>query len=184
MDSQFRLLEHPFYQQWTKGEITQEQLSCYARSYFDFIKMMPVFWENAVKGLNAESRESADVINDERLHIELWREFMAKFDGNDYKDMNDVVGEFMSMSPSKLLGAVHAFEEQQPEVAKSKAEGLVRYYGFGSDETKYFDEHLKEEIHIRYGSDLAEKYADWNEFADGYAEGAMLAYRALDRFLN
>ncbi len=184
MNKQFRLLEHPFYQQWTKGEITRDQLSCYARSYFDLVKMMPVFWENAVKGLKAESGESDKVIKDERFHIELWREFMAMFEGNDHKEMEDVVEEFMSMSPSKLLGAVHAFEVQQPDVARTKAEGLVKHYGFRKDETKYFDEHLNEAAHIQFGSALAEKHADTKEFADGYAEGAKIVYHALDRFLN
>ncbi|MCE1164560.1 MAG: iron-containing redox enzyme family protein [Bacteroidetes bacterium] len=184
MNQQFRLLEHPFYQQWTRGEISGEQLSCYARSYFDFIKMMPAFWEKAVNGLNAGKGQSVEVIKDERRHIELWREFMSRFEGNDHKGMEDVVNEFMSMSPSKLLGAVHAFEIQQPEVAKSKTEGLLNFYGFAEGETKYFDEHLNEAAHIQFGSRLAEEYADPEEFREGYEEGSKIVYNALDRFLN
>lgn len=42
MNLKHKLLEHPFYQTWEKGEITKQQLSAYAKSYNEFITNIPV----------------------------------------------------------------------------------------------------------------------------------------------
>ena len=179
----FKLLEHPFYQQWSRGEITRSQLSAYAHSYYEFVRLMPVFWERALEELGADEKESIDVINDEKNHTVLWKNFKSKFEPCDYPEMKDLNEAFLSMNASRLLGAVHAFEAQQPEVAKTKTEGLLNHYGFGKDDTGYFDAHLNEAEHIKFGLKVADKYADRIEFEAGFAEGSRLVYNALDRFL-
>jgi len=183
MVMRYKLLEHPFYQQWSRGEITRSQLSAYAHSYYEFVRLMPVFWEQALNGLGADAKESSDVINDEKSHTLLWENFRSKFEPCGHPGMNDLNEAFLSMNASRLLGAVHAFETQQPEVARTKSEGLLKHYGFGADETGYFDAHLNEAEHIKFGITIAEKYADRNEFEAGFAEGSRLVYDALDRFL-
>ncbi len=183
MEMRFKLLDHPFYQQWSRGEITRSQLSAYAHSYYEFVRLMPVFWEKALEGLGVDEKESIDVINDEKSHTVLWENFRSKFEKRGHPGMKDLNEAFLSMNASRLLGAVHAFEVQQPDVARTKTEGLLKHYGFGANETEYFDAHLNEAEHIKFGLKIADKYADRSEFEAGFAEGSELVYNALDRFL-
>ena len=179
-----KLLDHPFYQLWTKGEITKEQLSKYSYSYFELVKQIPVLWSQSVKGLNAESSVSDKVILEELSHISMCDKFKSKLDCENYPSMSDVNDELSKMNPSELLGAIHSFEVQQPEVAKTKKEGLLNHYGFNENDTIYFDEHMNEAEHIEYGSSLAKNYANQNDFENGFAKGSEIFYNALDRFLN
>ena len=98
--------------------------------------------------------------------------------------MNDVVAELDAMSSSELLGAIHAFEMQQPDVAVTKKEGLLCHYGYESAELKYFDEHMDEEAHIAFGRQLAKQSANQDEFKRGFDRGAEIFYNALDKYLN
>lgn len=185
MNLKYRLLDHPFYQDWSCGKVTTEQLSKYAVSYLDFIKEIPVYWQRIVLGLNAMNDEAFEVIVDEHSHISLWEEFASKLPpASAYPVMTDVLYAFASMSPSELLGAIHAFEIQQPEVANTKRAGLLEHYGFNSEEVKYFDEHLLEEEHIKFGSDLKNNSANSDEFNSGFEKGAELIYHSLDLFMN
>ena len=88
------------------------------------------------------------------------------------------------MNPSELLGAIHSFEVQQPEVAKTKKEGLLNHYGFSEADTTYFDEHMNEAEHIEYGRKLANDFAVKSDFEKGFSRGSEIFYNALDRFLN
>ena len=114
-----KLLDHPFYQSWTKGEITHEQLAVYSYSYFELVQEIPNLWLKAVVGLNAVSKESAKIVAEETGHISLWNDFRIKPLNDNYPSMNDVIKELSEMNPSELLGAIHSFEIQQPEVAKT-----------------------------------------------------------------
>lgn len=183
MKLQHKLSEHPFYQMWQKGEITNEQLSKYAYSYMEFIEKIPEYWQKSITGLNVNEKYSEELIKEENEHTELWKGFKSKFNCNEFPDMRDVNNNFSKMNPSELLGAIHSFEIQQPEVAKTKKEGLLKYYGFNESVTKYFDEHLNEAEHIAFGKMLSEKYADKNDFEKGFNKGAEIVYNALDRFL-
>jgi pyrroloquinoline quinone (PQQ) biosynthesis protein C len=98
--------------------------------------------------------------------------------------MEKTIAAFDAMPASRLLGAIHAFELQQPEVAATKKEGLLRHYGFRPDRLTYFDEHLNEEKHIAYGLGLAERYVDPAEFSEGVRSGAALVYDSLDEFVR
>jgi len=179
-----KLLDHPFYQLWTKGEITKEQLSKYSYSYFELVKQIPVLWEKSVKGLNAESADSEKIVREESTHVILWNQFKSQLDCNVFPDMDDVKNELSNMNPSELLGAIHSFEVQQPEVAKTKKEGLLNHYGFKVEDTVYFDEHMDEAEHIEFGKSLADKYAVKSDFERGFEKGSEIFYYALDRFLN
>jgi pyrroloquinoline-quinone synthase len=184
MKLKFKLLDHPFYQKWTKGEITEHQLADYAHSYYDFVSMMPVYWTRVIEGLGVKNEKSTDVIREEEKHVILWKDFMDKYKCVIFTGMDDLNEAFRSMNPSELLGAIHAFEIQQPEVAKSKIEGLKKYYGFKEGETEYFDEHLDESEHINLGEKIANECSNKGDFESGFKRGSELVYFALDRFLN
>ncbi len=185
MKLKHKLLEHPFYQMWTKGEITIEQLTSYAKSYQQIIDKIPSYWKNSVAGLGAENSLTEEIIADEIRHSELWKIFSEKLNQKtDSISMSDIDAALSSMNPSELLGAIYAFEIQQPEVALTKKEGLLKHYGFSEKDTVYFDEHFDESKHFIEGKKIADKFAVKEDFLRGFDKGAEIFYKALDRFLN
>ncbi len=185
MELKHRLLDHPFYQSWTKGEITLDQLAKYHSSYNEFIELMPKYWQKIITSFNEESNFAKSVVDDETAHIALWQTWKDKLPKTDsFPRMSDVINELDSMSNSELLGAIHAFEMQQPEVAETKKEGLMCHYGYEAAELKYFDEHMDEEAHIAFGRQIAKRHANETEFNNGFNRGAELFYNALDKYLN
>jgi pyrroloquinoline-quinone synthase len=184
MSIQPRLLNHPFYQAWTKGEVSRETLAVYHRSYADFIQQIPSYWQTVVNAFQPDSTLGTTVVQEERDHIILWESWGRSLPTPDeFPSLQEILHAFDDMTPSQLLGAIQAFEIQQPEVAMTKKEGLMRHYKFPQEELGYFDAHQYEEKHIEYGSWLAERYAVKEEYDEGFARGAELAYRSLDRFI-
>lgn len=184
MELKYRLLEHPFYQKWTMGEITLEQLSQYHRSYSEFIDMIPTYWEKAVLGLGASLNDALEVINDEKEHISLWNEWNGKLNENiEYPPMKNLLNMFDNFNPSELLGALHSFEIQQPEVAETKMQGLMKHYHYDISELNYFEEHKNEAKHIKFGTTLADKFANRTDFERGFNAGSKVVYDSLDMFL-
>lgn len=180
-----KLLDHPFYKAWEKGEITKRQLAAYAASYNEFITMIPEFWSVVISTLDSKSDEGKKIINEETTHINLWKKWSEKLSAEqDYPSMNNEINAFNNLNPSELLGAIHAFEIQQPEVAKTKKEGLINHYGFSHSELKYFDEHMNEAEHIKYGDTLAKTRANYYDFERGFEKGSQIIYNSLDKFLN
>ncbi len=185
MKLKYRLLDHPFYQSWNEGKVSMEQLSKYAASYAEFIGRMPVYWKRISEAFDVENPDLLRIADEELEHIELWESWTSKIDmASEYPRMNQIFEAFDSMSPSELLGAVHAFEIQQPEVAETKKKGLIEHYGFSAPDLSYFDEHMHEEEHIKVGKACAEKHADPEQFKAGFASGSRMIYEGLDLFVN
>jgi pyrroloquinoline-quinone synthase len=185
MELKHKLLDHPFYQAWTHGQITLEQLSKYHKSYNDFIVMMPEFWSKVQTSFGVNDADGRRVVADETEHIDLWQNWAAKLPATEsFPSMKPIIDEFNAMTPSELLGAIQAFEIQQPAVAITKREGLHCHYGYTAQETVYFDEHEQEQFHIDYGTKLKNQYANNEEFQKGFDRGAELIYNGLDLFLN
>jgi len=185
MELSKRLLDHPFYQSWNQGTITMDQLSKYHASYAEFIARVPEFWKKAIDGLGDNSAYGKTVIEEETEHIALWDEWKSRLpENNGFPRMTQIMETLDSMTPSELLGAIHSFEIQQPEVAKTKKEGLICHYGYSEEEMNYFNDHEEEAGHIRFGSMLADKAANKKEFEEGFRRGSELFYNGLDLFLN
>jgi len=185
MNLKHKLLDHPFYRAWEKGEITKEQLSAYAASYNEFIKMVPEFWSVVISTFDSKSEEGKKIIGEETAHINLWKKWSDKLPSSEnFPSMNNEISSFNNFNPSELLGAIHAFEIQQPDVAKTKKEGLIKHYGFNESELIYFDEHMNEAEHIKYGDSLAKTKADYSDFEKGFEKGSKIIYRSLDKFIN
>lgn len=176
-----RLLDHPFYRQWTHGEVRPEQLSRYARSYAGFIDRMPTYWQRIGDALGADV---AAVIADESEHAVLWGQWSAGLPAvTDAPRMDEVLDLFATLPADGLLGAVQAFEVQQPEVARTKRDGLLQHYGLGEQDVRYFDAHLREEAHIALGARIAATLPRREGYDAGFRRGAEALYRSLDLFL-
>ena len=74
--NRWNVLEHPFYQRWSAGELTADELSFYAAEYRHAVEALAVASEQAADAaedsIRAEMQEHA---REERQHVELWQEF-------------------------------------------------------------------------------------------------------------
>lgn len=136
----WKLLKHPFYQAWVAGQLPLPALQSYAQEYGAFISLMPLGWQTL---------EDAETVEEEQEHIELWQDFAKAFDTK-IGDAKLPAIVSLSTTTRKLfdnkvtaMGALFAFEVQQPETASSKLEGLREFYDVPIEAEKYFIEHAK-----------------------------------------
>ncbi len=176
------LLDHPFYQQWNAGKIRKDQLARYAYAYFDLIQQIPHWWETVQHSFGCDERW---VVDEEYHHITLWQQWMEGFDKPETPvKMDDTIAAINTMSPAAMLGALYAFEVQQPEVSRTKYQGLIDHYDFNPEQLRYFEAHFNEERHVAVAEALAATIADQQAFTQGVDTGARLFYHSLDRFLQ
>jgi pyrroloquinoline-quinone synthase len=135
------LLKHPFYQAWNMGTLTQENIGLYATQYGEFIDMVAAGWEAA--GDTATAQE-------ERVHARLWTDFATGLDVVAVRPAEKrlpEIEELVSLSGTlfsnraEALGALYAFEQQQPGTAESKLAGLRKHYNVTEKGQVYFDIH-------------------------------------------
>ena len=134
----WNLLKHPFYQAWSAGALPVEALQVYAREYGNFIATLPRAWET----LN-----DPETAAEERDHAELWTDFTAAVGGFTADASLDPtvrlarVSDELFAARASALGALYAFEAQQPATAKSKLDGLRAHYNFPQAVEPYFEVH-------------------------------------------
>lgn len=132
------LLQSKFYQSWSAGTLPVEALKTYAREYGAFIALLPEGWE---------VQNDEETAEEEREHIELWEKFAASLGTKlgtaelpAVKALISTTGELFSTVP-EALGALYAFEVQQPETASSKLAGIKKHYSLNADAEPYFVVH-------------------------------------------
>jgi pyrroloquinoline-quinone synthase len=183
MHPEKRLLDHPFYEAWERGDVTTDQLADYAAAYQTFMDRVPGYWKRVLDGLSVEDPRGDAVVAEEREHADLWAAWRADLPETADAPALTVLFEALDgMSPSELAGALHAYETQQPAVAETKKAGLVEHYGFAADELAFFDEHVDEDEHIAFGAEIREEHADAAAFDRGFRQGAEAVYHSLDAF--
>ncbi|MFY9288142.1 MAG: CADD family putative folate metabolism protein [Alphaproteobacteria bacterium] len=168
------LLSHPFYQAWTEGKLTQEQLQEYAVQYKPFVEAFPRF----VSALhsNCESpaarAEILENLMDEEgktgrsaPHPQLWRDFMDGLGAIDHAQYGDAALKtketFLASCKASYeegLCALYAYEYQTPAISKTKIEGLKKFYGL-TDE-RCFEFFTVHEVADIYHSQTCEKLID------------------------
>jgi len=136
--SRWNLLDSAFYRAWSAGSLPIEGLRVYAREYGAFIQRVANGW--AAHGDHATAQVECE-------HVELWRAF-AKALGTDIGEAATPAVKALLETTDKLfsdraasLGALYAFEAQQPRTAASKLEGLRAHYNLPSNAEVYFDAH-------------------------------------------
>lgn len=198
------LLDHPFYQRWSAGELTREELQEYARQYWHFTLAFPTF----VSAIHSGSDDIAlrqslleNLIEEERgadHHPELWLRFcealgltrdevLASTPNEGTKDL------IASMRRLARDGATHeglaslfAYESQVPAVAKAKIAGLSRWYGMSDPrEVEFFSVHEEADVfHSRTAADLLERICDDDDRREQATAAADTTLEALYGFLD
>ena len=132
------LLEHPFYQAWSEGTLPVEALKVYASEYGAFINILADGWVTL---------DDAETAQEEKEHAELWDDFTValetKISPPQIKQTQELIhtSELLFGSPASTLGAMYAFEAQQPATAKSKLDGLKTHYKLPVEVEPYFEVH-------------------------------------------
>jgi pyrroloquinoline-quinone synthase len=135
------LLEHPFYQSWRAGRLPLETLQRYASEYGAVVSALPRGWST----LGAD-----ETVREEWEHVKLWDSFASALGTNVGDPMNPQTIELISAcdrlfaEADTALGALYAFEAQQPATAASKLEGMRLHYDLSAASETYFDAHIRE----------------------------------------
>src|SRR5690606_3479727 len=134
---------HPFYESWRAGTLPVETLRYYAEEYGQLVRLMPSGWSTL---------DSPALVREEEDHSIMWGKFAACLSTEvprsaqlpETKEMVEPVTRLFS-NPVTALGALYAFEVQQPETATSKLEGLKEFYPQLDAKlyTEYFDVHSR-----------------------------------------
>ena len=190
------ILEHPFYRAWTAGRLTAGQLATYAAAYYPHVAAFPDYLRTAIDGTarRAVREELVDNLSEElgepAPHPELWKRFAAAV-GASVEALRETtprtaatVATFRRLcagGDAPALAALYAYESQQPEVARRKAEGLREHYGVADPGTlAYFTVHAEADVRHRDG----ERRALLSCLSDGADPDAILgaAAEALDAY--
>ncbi len=136
----FNLLNHPFYQAWSAGELPRNALRSYAREYGAFIATVPNGWQTI---------GDAETAAEEVEHIDLWADFatglgttVSEAEIPQVKTLVETAKTLFS-EPATALGALYAFEAQQPATAQSKLAGLKTFYQLPKTVEPYFETHAR-----------------------------------------
>lgn len=198
------LLDHTFYQRWTAGTLTREELRDYAAQYFHYAMAFPTFLSAMhMHTSDIETRQLLleNLIEEERgseNHPELWLRFCESLglSRDDVKDgaPNDATrGLIAAMHSLARDGALHeglaslyAYESQIPAVAKAKIAGLAQWYGISADrDVAFFSVHMEADVHHSSTSrDLLRRLCDTPEKREQAESAAQETLDGLYAFLD
>jgi pyrroloquinoline-quinone synthase len=164
----YHLLKHPFYQAWSEGRLSKQQLGLYAEQYYQHVRAFPENLKQLAGRTNGDGALKS-IVNenlDEELdasapHPLLWRQFAKSLGVTDVSletaqprpgiaallDTFDEVATQGSMT--QAVAAFYVYEAQVPEIASQKISGLRRFYGITEPHAlAYFAVH--EEADVRH----------------------------------
>lgn len=187
------MLLHPFYQAWTRGELTRAALRDYARQYYHHVAAFPTY----LSALHSHTDDQqirrqilANLVDEEAgspNHPELWLRFaestgLSREEVTQAEVWNETKGLIRTFrsacrdgSVASGLAALYAYESQIPKVAESKIDGLEKFYGLNTpDAVDYFRVHIDaDREHSKVERELLE--STMNEEESSHAEKAVEA---------
>lgn len=160
----FNLLNHPFYKRWNEGALENETIKDYAQQYYHHVKAFPRYISAAhsmcpeiekrkimLENLNDEENNGTD-------HPTLWKQFAMGAGNSDEEAENadldlytkNLIDTFFKNCRSTYaegLAAIYTYEHQVPEIAKTKIEGLKKFYGIDDKKSlEFFEVHQKADV--------------------------------------
>jgi pyrroloquinoline-quinone synthase len=178
----YNLLQHPFYQAWSKGELTREDLREYAAEYWHHVSAFPTYLSALHSRLpdgemrrevlrNLAEEEGVDSAT-ARPHSDLWMDFVTAMGATRDEvagrvvqpEMTALMGTFCELMQeeraSSAMAALYAYESKVPAIATTKAEGLAAHYGVAGDAAaaRYFTLHQTADVaHASVWRELMDK---------------------------
>jgi pyrroloquinoline-quinone synthase len=189
--NRWNVLEHPFYQRWSAGELTLEELADYSGQYryatAAIARLSADVAETAPDSERADLRRHAE---EEEAHIALWDGFVEAVGGEVGAAPNPETKQCVdawTASGDRIsqLVRLYAIESGQPQISKTKREGLAAHYEIGDGPgNEYFRVHERADVdHAAEGRSLIEAHlADADP--DALVEAAESAFAANWRLLD
>ena len=198
------LLKHPFYRAWQAGELTLEQLRGYACQYYAHVLAFPQYVSaaHAICPDQGERQELLEnLIEEERgdeNHPELWLRFaegvgatrQSIIDTEPLPETTRLVDLFRDATSQRSFAeacaGLYVYESQVPEVAKTKIDGLKRFYGIDDPRSlQFFEVHIgADEIHSAVGAAMVRRHAGEGTSRDAVVTTATECADALWGFLD
>lgn len=184
------VLEHPFYQRWTAGELTPAELAGYSGQYRRAVEAIADVSAYVARelpehaGLVEHAREEAE-------HVALWDGFVEAVGGESSAAPNPETErcyETWTREDSALaaLARLYAIESGQPEISRTKLEGLSAHYGIESEDgRRYFTVHRGRDVeHAAEGRELLEELIETPADEDVVVAAAERAFEANWKLLD
>ena len=201
---EFDVLQHPFYQRWSAGELSAEELGFYAGEYRHAVVALAQASDSVAAKVEERHRAGLERhAAEERSHIALWDAFAAAAaaaaaagageSGREPLSETEQCAQAWTAGEDALeqLAVLYAIEASQPEIAKTKLAGLVDRYGYSPEgpAVEYFELHTTLDVeHARQARDLIEQLmsedeAEVPEHPEGtrHPEGTQQADRMVER---
>ena len=148
------LLKHPFYEMWTRGELTRDHLRGYSLEYFQLVKAVPGMVKNLEEKSGSGLKESIkENQREESEHVQLWAKFAHTLgiSNTDLMGYLGTQGTVLAVDEMRLLtrsslgtgvAAMYAYERDLPKISTTKIRGLKEFYGKDDPAAlEYFQEH-------------------------------------------
>ena len=147
----YDLLCHPFYQAWSAGKLTGDDLRTYAEDYFPHVEAFPGYLaqfgvrleegelRRAVLANMTDEKGGEDSFGEpERSHSELWLDFVEGVGGSrvpkrrPIAEVRKLISWFHRVAsegtPEEALAAFYVYESQVPRIAQEKDRILRELY--------------------------------------------------------
>lgn len=201
----YDLLKHPFYQAWSKGELTREDLREYGAEYWHHVSAFPAYLsalhsqlpDGKLRRVVLENLADEEGLDSGTPHSDLWMDFargMGAFEAEvrerelapETRALIDHFRDAVQQSPAAALAALYAYESRVPAIAKTKADGLVEHYGADAATRRYFTVHQTADVHHArvwrdaLTAELAAHPEDTEAALTAAEDAARMLWKALD----
>ena len=208
--AKYDLLCHPFYQAWSEGRLTREDLREYSQQYFHHVEAFPSYLAAlSVRLDDSELRQAvlsnmSDEKGAEHLkgtgsvpHSDLWLDFAEGMGSTRNLEWHTPVPEVRQLirhfqkvasegTPEEALASFYVYESQVPRIAQEKERGLRTMYGADDKTCGYFVLHAVADVyHSRvWKAELEKRLAENPGAADAALDAAENAARNLWQSLD
>jgi pyrroloquinoline-quinone synthase len=188
----WNVLEHPFYQRWSAGELTREELASYSGQYrhaaVAIAELSSAVAESAAGPERPALRRHAA---EEEAHVALWDGFVDAVGGDSSAAPTPETSECVAAWTAEgeqlaRMVRLYAIESGQPRISRTKRDGLAAHYGIGDGPgNEYFRLHEKADVqHAAEGRSLIEAHLGADADPDALVAAAEEAFRANWRLLD
>jgi pyrroloquinoline-quinone synthase len=169
--AKYDLLCHPFYQAWSAGKLSRDDLREYAQEYYHHVEAFPSYL--AAFGLRLDEGDLRRAVlanlcdekgvegrpgKDSVPHSELWLDFAEGMGSTRNLEwhqpipaIRQVIRHFHRVAnegtPEQALAAFYAYESQVPRIAEEKERGLREMYGADDKTCGYFSLHATADVY-------------------------------------
>ena len=189
--ARWNVLEHPFYERWSAGDLSREELARYSGQYRHATEAIARLSADAADAAPEDERhELRRHAKEEAAHVALWDGFVDEIGGEigaeptaETRECVDAWTAADGFLPTVVR--LYAIESGQPPISHTKRAGLAAHYGVGDgDGNAYFRVHEERDLeHAEEGRALIERHLD-GEDEDLLVGAAESAFRANWRLLD